>query len=46
MKIGDNVYVIDWGKHYSQITKWVAGKKENIFPIKTEIPSYSGIDFH
>lgn len=45
-KIGDNVYVINWGKHYSQITRWVNGKKENIFPIKTEIPSYSGIDFH
>ena len=42
MKIGDNVYVIDWGKHYSQITKWVAGKKENIFLIiPTENPRAS-----
>lgn len=46
MKVKDEVYVIDWGKHYSQITRWVNGKRENIFPIKTEIPQYSGIDFH
>jgi len=46
MKVGDYVYVIDWGKHYSKLTRWVDGKRENIFPVKVEIPQYSGIDFH
>lgn len=48
MKIGDLVYVVDWGKHYSDITKWNqdSQKRESIFPIKTELPDYCGIDHH
>jgi hypothetical protein len=47
-KIGDIVFVIDWGKHYSDIEKYnyETQLRENIFPIKTEIPRYSGIDSH
>lgn len=42
------VYVIDWGKHYSDIQKWNqdSGKRECIFPIKTELPDYCGIEYH
>lgn len=45
-KIGDRVFVVDWGKHYSEITKWEDGKKVNILPFKTEIPQYSDISHH
>lgn len=43
-----NVYVVDWGKHYSKITEWNSktSKRENIFPIKTELPDYCGIEHH
>lgn len=42
------VYVVDWNKHYSDITKWDAstGKRECIFPIKTPLPDYCGIEHH
>ena len=42
------VYVVDWGKHYSQIHKWndETHKRELLFPIKTELPDYCGIDYH
>lgn len=40
------VYVIDWSKHYSQLTKWNNGIKENIFPIKTKLPDYCDINDH
>lgn len=46
MKTGNFVYVVDWGKHYSNITKWVNNKKESIFPIKTDLPDYCGIEHH
>lgn len=46
VKIGDKCYVIDWGKHYSELERWNNDEKEMIFPIKTEIPSYSGINHH
>lgn len=45
-KAGDKVFVIDWGKHYSSFTKWVDNQKQKIFPWKTELPDYSGIDHH
>lgn len=48
MKLHDLVYVIDWGKRYSTITKWNSETRsdENLFSIKTEIPKYSDIDYH
>lgn len=48
MKVTDKVYVVDWGKHYGDITRWnsKSEKREPIFPITTPIPDYSGIDFH
>lgn len=48
MKVKDKVYVIDWGKRYSHITRWnnETEQRENIYPIKTKIPDYSGIEFH
>lgn len=46
MTIGDMVYVVDWGKHYSTIDKFFDGKRVNIFPIKTKLPDYCGIDYH
>lgn len=41
-------YVVDWGKHYSNISKWnnETKKRECIFPIKTELPNYCGIEHH
>lgn len=46
--IGDKVYVVNWGKHYSKITEWNSktSKRENIFPVKTELPDYCGIEYH
>ena len=37
-KQGDKVYVVDWGKHYGEITKWndETRQRENVFPIKTQ----------
>ena len=48
MKIGDYVFVVDWDKQYTTVTKWnnETQKRENIFPIKTEIPDYSATNFH
>jgi hypothetical protein len=47
-QVGDKVFVIDWGKHYSSITRWneESRKRENIFPWKTEVPNYCGINYH
>jgi hypothetical protein len=46
MKVGDKVFVIDWGKHYSKITKWnqETQTNDNIFSIKTVLPNYCGIN--
>lgn len=46
MEIHDKVFVVDWSKHYSDLTRWKNGIKKNIFPIKTELPSYCGINHH
>jgi hypothetical protein len=40
MKIGDNVFVIDWGKKYSGIAS-----SKPIFEWKTKIPMYSSTQF-
>lgn len=42
------VYVVDWGKHYKDITRYNAetGQRENIFPFKTKLPPYCGIEHH
>lgn len=44
MKIKDIVYVVNWGKHYSNLTKFENNVKIDLFPIKTELPSYCGIE--
>lgn len=46
MKVGDKVYVVNWGGRYSSIYKWVDGVKTSQFGWKTEIPAYSDIQFH
>lgn len=48
MKPGDKVYVIDWGKRYSDVTKWnyTLQRRENVFPFKTIIPDCSDIEHH
>lgn len=48
MNTGQLVYVVDWGKHYSEITRWNSEtrERENIFPIKTKLPDYHGISHH
>ena len=48
MKEGDIVYVTDWGKRYSDMTKWDydTNQRENIFPMKTKLPDYCDIMFH
>lgn len=48
IKMNKFVYVVNWGKHYSEITKWndETHKKELLFPIKTKLPDYCGIDHH
>lgn len=48
MNVGDKVYVVNWGKHYSQITRRNSETKEieNIFPIQTKLPPYCGISHH
>ncbi len=45
MKIGDKVYVKNWGRHYSDVYRWVDGKKVSIWGWETKIPDYSSIDF-
>lgn len=48
MNIGDIVFVVNWKKEYSDIRKWnyETNKWESQFPIKTELPNYSGTQFH
>ena len=46
MKVGDKVFVIDWGKMYSSFYRYVDGEKQSVFNWKTEIPAYSDISFH
>jgi len=48
MKVGDMVYVVDWGKHYSEMRRWnpATEKREYTFPIKTKLPDYCETDFH
>jgi len=42
------VYVVNWGKEYTNITKYneETKKRECIFPIKTKLPQYCGTDHH
>lgn len=42
------VYVIDWGKQYSTLTRVnnETNEMENIFPIKTILPNYCGVEYH
>ena len=44
MNIGDKVFVIDWGKHFSKFTYWENNKETTFINWETEIPNYSGID--
>lgn len=46
MKIGDIVYVVDWGYHYDKFFNWVDNKKIYFLNWKTDIPDYCGIDHH
>jgi hypothetical protein len=46
MKNGTIVYVTDWGKQYSDMTKYVEGEMRNVFPFTTKIPQHGGVDFH
>lgn len=46
MKIGDKVYVSNWGKQYSDFYRWNNGKKELIWEWKTNIPNYSSTMCH
>jgi hypothetical protein len=46
MKVGDKVFVIDWGKMYSDFCKWENNERVPLFPWKTEIPDYSGTTYH
>lgn len=43
---GDLVYVVDWGKEYSEFTKWVDNQRVSSFPWQTELPTYPGKDFN
>ncbi len=45
MKVGDKVYVKDWGKRYSNIYKWVNNEKVSIWKWKTKIPDHSDPTF-
>lgn len=48
IKVKDKVFVVDWGKHYSEITKYnyETGKRESVFPINTTLPDYCGVNHH
>ena len=46
MKIGDKVYVIDWGRQYTVTKQWEKNHYKSIFPWKVEIPNRSGPEFH
>lgn len=45
-KIGDKVFVSDWGKLFTNIYRWVKGKRELVFSWNTIIPDYTSTDFH
>ena len=45
-KVGDKVFVIDWGKQYSKFHEWINQEKVLCFNWKTEIPQYAGPDHH
>ena len=48
MHLHQKVYVVNWNKRYSTLTKWNQDtqKRENIFPIQRELPDYCGIEHH
>lgn len=46
MKIGDKVFVVDWGKHYDSFYSWVNNVKTPFIAWKTKIPDYCGIEHH
>lgn len=46
MKVGDKVFVIDWGKRYPDFYKWEDNERKLVFPWKTEIPDCSDIAHH
>lgn len=46
MNVNDKVFVVDWGKQYTSIYKWVENKRVCVFPIKTVLPDYCGTEFH
>lgn len=46
MNIKDLVYVVDWGKHYSNLRSFKDGIGKDIFSFKTELPPYCGIEHH
>ena len=45
-KVGDKVYVINWGKQCTSFFKYVDNIKQKVFNWKTEIPMYSGTEHH
>lgn len=45
-KIGDKVFVSDWGKLYNDFYRWNNSEKTLIWGWKTSIPTYTGTDFH
>ena len=40
MKIGQKVFVCDWGKYYSDIYRWVDNDRQLIWNWKTKLPPY------
>lgn len=40
LKIGDKVYVTNWGKRWSDFHRWRDNNKEQVFPWKTELPEH------
>lgn len=46
MKIGDKVYVVNWGCQYSDFYTYKNDIKEKIFDFTLNIPDYSSIEHH
>lgn len=45
MEIGEKVYVKDWRQIYSNVYRWIDGKRVTIWSWKTVIPEYSSTTF-
>ena len=45
-KLGDRVFVSNWGQNYSDFFTWKDGKRTSIWKWKTEIPDYTSTGFH